>query len=146
MARLLKQVHHLPELPRAQEGIHFGEFFKNLIPVLLDEASRHDQFFAFRFHLPSLQNGVDGLFFRSLDERAGVDNDGVGFRGIGYNLMAARFQYPRQVVGVSRVFGAAERHDGYFFHKSVMWCFLRSAVMWLMTIASGSLPSRCKSA
>ena len=81
----------MTQLARSQKRIHLGQLLKNLIAMLLDETPCDEKLLSFRLQLSGLQNGMDRLFLRRLDEGAGVHDHGVRLGGVRYDLMAARF-------------------------------------------------------
>jgi len=57
------------------------------------------------------EDGVHALLLRGVNERAGVDDDGVGRRGVVGDFHAAFEQRAEHDFGVHQIFGAAERNQ-----------------------------------
>jgi hypothetical protein len=58
--------------------------------------------------LGHLEDGVDRLLLRLVDERAGVDDEDVGGGGVAGQLVAGALRQPEHHLGVHEVLRAAE--------------------------------------
>ena len=61
--------------------------------------------------LGHLEDRVDRLLLRPVDEGAGVDDQHVGPRGLAGDLMPRRLGEAEHDLRIDEVLGAAERHD-----------------------------------
>jgi hypothetical protein len=97
-------------LCRAKEEIDLGERRPELFLVPLNEATNGDNGLACTVRLvtASLDDGVDRLLLRRVDEAARVDDDDVGFLERAGRLRAVRDQFGEVALAVDRVLVAAE--------------------------------------
>lgn len=95
---------------RADEGIHFREFCRQLLAVTLDQTSGHDESPSWPFGLERrhLQDGVYGFLLGRFNEAAGVDDDDIGATGIvGEGIAALRGQAEHDFT-INQIFGTAQ--------------------------------------
>ena len=60
-------------------------------------------------------NGFEGFVLRRVDEGAGVDDDHVGFRGVGSHGHAGLGEVADHDLGIDQVLGAAKGNEAYFY-------------------------------
>ena len=78
---LADDVRDLRHLVNAHERIHFGQQLRQFVAEPLRQAAGNDEAWP-RFlavaHLDGFENRVHAFLLRGVNERAGVDDDGVG--------------------------------------------------------------------
>ena len=91
------RLHDVGDLARPQHGVDFGHFRAQLVAVAFGQAARHDEPLAGSVLLVAghLQNRVHGFLFGRVDERAGVDHEHVGARGVRGELVARLAREPQ---------------------------------------------------
>ena len=98
----------------ADESRDLGELFGKLVAIARRDAPAHDDARAANALLDLLgefEGGLDALGGGRSQERARVDDDGVGVGG-GVDLAIARCEQKRaHAVGIDLVFSAAERDE-----------------------------------
>ena len=112
--RLPDDVRHLRDLVNAHERVHFGQQFRQFVAEPLRQAAGNDEALAAIFRgadLGGFEDGVHALLLRGVNERAGVDDDGVGLRGVVGDFHAVLEQRAEHDFGVHQIFGAAERNQ-----------------------------------
>ncbi len=103
--------HDFRHLTRAENRVDLGNLLTQFVAIALRQAAGHDQSLtrAGLLVLRHLEDGVDRLLLRLVDERAGVDDEHVGVGGIAGQLMPLFLGEPEHDLGVNEVLGAAER-------------------------------------
>ena len=103
----------LRDLARAEHGVDLRDLGAKLIAISLGQASGHDQSAAGAVLLPlrHLEDGVDRLLLGGVDERARVDHEHLGRRGILCELVARVPREPEHHLGIDEVLGTAERDE-----------------------------------
>src|SRR5581483_4692077 len=100
------------ELIGSEDGVYFRNVALNFWPVALYQAARHDE----PLGLPGLlvlgyfDNGFDRFLLGRIDKTARVDDDDVGFGGIGRQLVTIRHQLTHHDFGIDQVFGTPEAY------------------------------------
>src|SRR5207249_1814011 len=92
-------------------SVGVGELTLQLGSVALDEAPRHEDFLAVAACVDLLEDRVDGLLPRALDERARIDDDDIGPGGLVDGLVAFAPKRAEETFGVLLVLRTAERTD-----------------------------------
>ena len=93
----------------ADEGIDLRNRLLKIGAELLHHAAADDQALdPFSLALGDLQDGVDRLFLRRVDEAAGVDDDDFSFADLGRELRAVVRELGDVTLTVDRVLVAAE--------------------------------------
>ena len=92
---------------RAYDAVDLGDERLQLLAIALRETSRDDQLLVGLLELRLLHDGVGGLGFGRIDERARIHDDGVGLRGIRAELPAGLAELRDHDFGVDEVFRAA---------------------------------------
>ena len=97
-------------LKLAQDVVDLRNLARQLIRVALGQAASDHQLLAgpVGLELRHLQDGVDALLARGIDEAAGVDHDDVGLVGAIYNLVTTRVGGSEHELAVDPVLGATE--------------------------------------
>jgi len=105
---------HLSPLPGAEHGVDLGEVRQQLGSVPLRQAAGHDQppEKAASLELRHARDRVARLAHRAAEKRAGVDHRDVGLGQVGHGTEAGSDHEAQHVLGVHRVLGTAERHEG----------------------------------
>ena len=100
-------------LGRAEEEVDLGELARELGLVALDHASNGDDRLARAVGLaaPGVDDRVDRLLLRRVDEAAGVDDDHVGVIELGRELTAVIREQREIALAVDRVLVAAKRDE-----------------------------------
>ena len=109
--RLLDDVGDLGDLVNAHEGVHFGKELGQFVAKTLRQAAGDDQALAAVLrlaHFGGFEDGVHAFLLRGVNERAGVDDDDIGLRGVIGDLDAVLQQRAEHDLGVHQVLGAAE--------------------------------------
>ena len=98
------------------EDVHLGEFRPQFLLVALGKAPGNDQERAPGVVLPvgKVEDGVDALLLRLLDEGAGVDDDDIRFLLVGGDLVLFRRQAAEHHLGVHQVLRAAQADHADF--------------------------------
>ena len=123
--RLFDDVRNLRDLVNTHERIHFGQEFGQFVAETLRQAARNNQALAVIGHFPDLgrfENRVHAFFLCGVNERAGVDDDRVGLRGVIGDFHAAFQERTEHDFGVHKILGAAERNQ-----PDAQWAF----ALWL---------------
>ena len=118
---------HFCNLVNAHERVHFGQEPGQFIAKPLRQATGNNETLAAIFRgadLGGFEDGVHALLLRGVNERAGVDNDGVGLRGVVGDFHAVLEQRAEHDFGVHQIFGAAERNQADA-QRAVIGIFLR---------------------
>ena len=108
---LSDDVRDLRDLVNAHEGVHLGQELGQFVAEPLRQAAGNNQALAAIFggaDLGGFENRVHALLLRGINERAGVDDDGVGLGGIVRDFHAVLEQRAEHDFGVHQIFGAAE--------------------------------------
>ncbi len=106
-------VRHLVD---AHEGVHFGQEFGQFIAETLGEAAGDDEALAAVFGVADLggfEDGVHAFFLGGINERAGVDDEGVGLGGVVGDLDAVFQERAEHDLGVHEVFRATEGNQAH---------------------------------
>src|ERR1035441_6663181 len=101
----------LRDLVNAHERVHFRHQLRQLVAKALRQAAGNNDGLAALVRiaqLDGLKNRVHAFFLRGINERTGVDDDGVGLRGVIRDLDAALEQRAEHDLGVHEIFGAAK--------------------------------------
>ena len=112
--RLFHDVRDLRDLVNAHERVHFGQEFGQFVAETLRQATGNNQTLAAMVRLADFggfENGVHAFLLRGVNERAGVDDDGVGLGGVIGDFHAAFQKRAEHDFGVHEIFGAAERNQ-----------------------------------
>ena len=106
----------LGHLARAEHGVDFGNLTAQLVTVALGQTPGHDQppARAVLLVLRKLENGVDRLLLRGIDERACVDDEDVGGRRVTRQLVSRIAREPQHHLGIDKVLGTTKRNKAYF--------------------------------
>jgi hypothetical protein len=119
LARPFDRTHDFRHVAGAQDGVDLGNLGLQLIPVTLAEAAGDDQPLAGAafLELRELEDGVDRLFFRGIDEGARVDDEHLGLGRVRGQCMSALLREPHHDLGVDQILRTAEGDETYL-HKS----------------------------
>ena len=112
--RLFDDVRDLRDLVNAHERVHFGQELGQFVAETLRQAAGNDEAWPRLFAVADLggfEDGVHAFLLRGVNERAGVDDDGVGLRGVVGDFHAAFQERAEHDFGVHQIFGAAERNQ-----------------------------------
>ena len=112
--RSLHDVCNLRDLVNAHERIHFGQEFGQFVTKTLRQTTGNNQTLAamLRFtHFRGFKDGVHAFLLRGINERAGVDNDGVGLRGVIGDFHTAFQERTQHDFGVHEILGATKRNQ-----------------------------------
>ena len=114
------RLYDLRHLTRSEDRVDLGNLLAQLVSIALRQAAGHDQSLTRTglLVLRHLEDGVDRLLLRLVDERAGVDDEHVGVGGVAGELMPLLLGEPEHDLGVDEVLGAPEGdhsnlHAGY---------------------------------
>ncbi len=111
---LLDDVSNLRDLINAHERIHFGHEFGQFVAKSLRQTAGNDDGLAALVciaQFDGFKDGVHAFLLRGVNEGAGVDDDGIGLRGVVGDLDAVFQQRAEHDFGVHQIFGAAERNE-----------------------------------
>jgi hypothetical protein len=92
-------------------AVYFGNELLELFAVSLRETTRDDELLTGRLALRVLENDFRRLRFGRIDERARVDNNGVGFLRIGRKFVSSRTEFRDHHLGVDEIFCAAQTNE-----------------------------------
>ncbi len=109
--RLAHDVADLRDLVNAHERVHFRHEPGQFVAETLRQAAGNDDGLAALIgvaQFDGFENGVHALLLRGINEGAGVDDDGVGLRGVVGDFDAALEQRAEHDFGVHQIFGAAK--------------------------------------
>ena len=112
--RLAYDVADLRHLVNAHERVHFRHELGQFIAEPLRQAAGNDDGLAALVRIAQFdgfENRVHAFLLRRVNEGTGVDDDGVGLRGVIGDLDAALEQRAEHDFGVHQIFGAAERNQ-----------------------------------
>ena len=112
--RLPHDVRNLRDLVNAHERVHFGQELGQFVAETLRQTAGNNQALAaiVRFaDFGGFEDGVHAFLLRGVNEGAGVDDDGVGLRGVVGDFHAAFQERAEHDFGVHEIFGAAERNQ-----------------------------------
>ena len=100
----------------AEHAVHLGQLLVDLLAVALRETSRDDELLdaALLLERRKLEDLVDRLLLRALDEAAGVDDRDVGERRVVAQFKARVFEARHQHFAVHLVFCAAQADHSHF--------------------------------
>ena len=100
----------------AEDGVDLGNFPFQLFSIPFGQTAGHDQpaARAALLMLRHLEDGVDRLLLRLVDEGAGVDHDHLGVRRVGGQLVAVALSQTEHHFGVHQILRAAERYQTDF--------------------------------
>ena len=112
-ARALNGADDLRHFAGAEHRVDLRNLRLQLVAIALAEAAGHDQPLAGAglLELRELENGVDRFLFRRIDERAGIDDEDVGFGRVRRQRVAALLREPHHHLGVDEVLRTAERDE-----------------------------------
>jgi hypothetical protein len=115
---------HLAELQhvaRAEQVIDLGQLVRELVRMTLTQATGHDELLAAAFFLVACQieDRVDRLLARRVDEAAGVDDDDLGVTRVVDVLVAFALGHPQHDLGVDPVLRTAEAHEMDGAHEGI---------------------------
>ncbi len=101
------------------DGIHFRNLFENLIAKSLDKASGDDELArrAKFLVLGHLQNRVDGLFLRRLDEAARIDDEDLGFIRSRRQFVAFARKNTHHHLAIHEVLRATQANESDLSHR-----------------------------
>ena len=113
---LVEDVHDVLAVADADDGVRLGELGGGLLAVALGETSRQDELLdaSLLLELADLEDGLDGLLLRGLDEAAGVDDGNVRITELRHQLIAVAAQLLEHTLGIHQVLLASKGHDAYF--------------------------------
>jgi hypothetical protein len=102
----------LRHFSRADDGVDLWNLRTQLVAVALGQAPGDDErpATAALLVLGQLEDRVDRLLLRFVDERARVDDEDVSVCRVACQLVAGLLREPEHDLGVDEVFRAAERH------------------------------------
>ena len=126
--RLAHDVADLRDLVNAHERVHLGHELGQFVAETLRQAAGNDDGLAALVgvaQFDGFEDGVHALLLRGINEGAGVDDDGVGLRGVIGDLDAALEQRAEHDLGVHEIFGAAERNHADAQRRLFIGIFLR---------------------
>ena len=117
------RVHDLRHFACSKDCVDLRNLLSQFVAIPLGQAAGDDQSFAGArlLVLGHLEDGVDRLLLRFVDERAGVDDEHVGVGGIAGELMPLLLGEPEHHLGVDEVLRAAER-DHSNLHSLIGGC------------------------
>src|ERR1017187_1146985 len=101
----------LRDLVNAHERVHFRHQLRQFVAEALRQAAGNNDGLAAPVRIAQfdgLKNRVRAFFLRGINERTGVDDDGVGLRGVIRDLDTALEQRAEHDFGVHEIFGAAK--------------------------------------
>ena len=103
-------VSDLAQLVEPDEAVDLRDLALELVAVAVHHAAGDEELRAGAALLARrhLEDGVDRLALRLVDEGAGVDDHGLGRVGVGHDLVAATRELAEQDLAVDEVLGAAE--------------------------------------
>jgi hypothetical protein len=112
----LDRIHDARHFSRPQDRVDFGDLPAQLVPVALREAPGHHQprALADALLLRHLEDRVDRLLLRVVDERTGVDDDDVRVRGVRRDFVSGLLGVSQHHLAVDEVFRAPERYETNF--------------------------------
>ncbi len=107
------------DFTRSDHCIHFRYLLQDVIPKALDEASSDNQLFhrSKLLVLCHLQNRLDGLLLRRLDEAARIDDQDVRLIRPRSDLIAAPRENAHHHLAVHEVFGTTQADESDFRHR-----------------------------
>ena len=92
----------------ADDAVQARHFLHERIAVALRQASGRDHHLVAALDLDQFAQRLDRLFFRRVDESAGIDDQHFRRPGVADAAHAARFKDLRHALAVDRVLGAAQ--------------------------------------
>ncbi len=113
--------HDVPEAPDAEHGVDLRQLLQDRILVALAQTARDDQTAqpALLLELRHLQNVVDGLALRGVDEAAGIHDREIRPLRLGHQREAGLVEKVEHLLAVDQILGAAKRDHGKgFLHQS----------------------------
>ena len=146
--RLPDDIADLFDLVDAHEGVHLRHQLGQLLPITLRQTARDDQRLAGVRVLPKLhrlEDRIDALLLRGIDERTGVDDQRIGVGIVVGDLEALLHQRAHHHLGIDEIFGAPQR-DHPHFQRPLFFCVTIHAANKLRSThtqlnpAPGSLP------
>jgi hypothetical protein len=96
----------------AHEGVDFGQKSGKLFRESLGQTAGDDQGLAGAPGLSEFggfEDRFDTFFLGGIDERAGIDDQSIGLRGVIGDFDAILQEGPEHNLGIDKVFGAPER-------------------------------------
>ena len=114
--RLIHDVADLRDLIDAHEGVHLGQQLRKFVAEALRQTAGDDERLAALLRVAEFsgfENRVHALLLRGVDERAGVDDDGVGGGGVIGDLDAVAQERAEHDLGIDEIFRAAERDHAH---------------------------------
>jgi hypothetical protein len=101
---------------RADQRVDFRQVLLDVATISFDQAPCDDQFFgaAGLFVLGHLQDCVDGLLLRGIDETASINDDYFGFIGTWSQLVAGGCKLTHHYFRIDEVLGTTETDKSYF--------------------------------
>jgi hypothetical protein len=108
--------HDAFQLIGADEGIDLGDFRADIAAIALHQAAGDDELFgaADFLVLGHLQDSVDRLLFRRVDEAARVDHEHIGLIGMRGELVASGDELTHHDFTIDEVFGTAQTDETDF--------------------------------
>ena len=97
------------EFAGADHGVDFGDALLDFVAVALDEAAGDDELFRPTGGLVAghFKDGVDGFLLGRVNEAARVDDEDIGFFGMGSEASASAVEQAHHHLGVDEVLGTA---------------------------------------
>ena len=110
------RAHDLRHLAGAEHGVDLRDLGAQFVAVTLGKAPGHDQAAARAILLVPrhLQDRVNRLLFRRVDEGAGIDDEHVGRGLVLDELVPSLARQSEHHLGVDEILGAAEGHESNF--------------------------------
>ena len=107
---------NLVQLARAKHGVDLRKLVEEILAIAFDEAAGDDQPLQPRplLQLSHLENRLDRLLLRRLDEAAGVDDHHIGLFPLGRQLVAPLLQLTHHHFTVDKILRTAEADEAYF--------------------------------
>ena len=114
----------------ADDRVHLRNLVKNLRPVTLRKASRHNDGTqrTVLFEPCDIEDIFNRFIFRALNKRTGIDDDHIRLDILRRDFIARRYQLCQHHLGIHQILGAAERNESdfdflVFFHKPINLLF-----------------------
>ena len=106
---------NLRHFPGPQHGVNLGNLAPELVAIALGQAAGDDEARAPAIALlrGHLEDGVDRFLLGGIDEGARVDDEHLGVRGVGRNLVAGLAGHAQHHLAVDEVLGTAEAEKTY---------------------------------
>ena len=112
---VVENVHNVPIVADANDGICLGEQFRRFFLIAFCQAAGQNDLFqgAVLFQGTQFQNGFDRFFFGGLDKSAGVYDCNVSFTGLCHKLIAVGTQLCQHTLRIDQILGTSQRNHAY---------------------------------